>query len=153
MSHPFDRLHAALAGRYTVTSELGRGGMATVYLAEDLRHRRKVAVKVLRPDLAATLGPERFAREIEIAAPQRCLLGDADQRRKGATASSAPGPGHWRPGVLGDLGDEWEADLLRADRAGERCVRGGGEPLVVVPRRILMQIPVSDPGSDTESPP
>ena len=49
MSHPFDRLHAALAGRYTVTSELGRGGMATVYLAEDLRHRRKVAVKVLRP--------------------------------------------------------------------------------------------------------
>ena len=68
MSHPFDRLHAALAGRYTVTGELGRGGMATVYLAEDLRHHRKVAVKVLRPDLAATLGPERFAREIEIAA-------------------------------------------------------------------------------------
>jgi serine/threonine protein kinase len=48
--------------------ELGGGRMATVYLAEDLRHRRKVAVKVLRPELAATLGAERFAREIEIAA-------------------------------------------------------------------------------------
>ena len=48
--------------------EVGQGGMATVYLAEDLRHRRKVAVKVLRPELAASLGPERFLREIEIAA-------------------------------------------------------------------------------------
>ncbi|HEU5155119.1 MAG TPA: protein kinase, partial [Gemmatimonadales bacterium] len=48
--------------------ELGQGGMATVYLAEDLRHHRNVAVKVLRPDLAATMGPERFAREIEVAA-------------------------------------------------------------------------------------
>ena len=44
------------------------GGMATVYLAEDRKHHRKVAVKVLRPELAATLGPERFVREIEIAA-------------------------------------------------------------------------------------
>jgi len=68
MSHAFDRLHTALAGRYILGRELGRGGMATVYLAEDLRHRRKVAVKVLRADLAATLGPERFVREIEIAA-------------------------------------------------------------------------------------
>ena len=68
MSQTFDRLHAALAGRYVLARELGRGGMATVYLAEDLRHRRKVAVKVLRPELAATLGAERFAREIEIAA-------------------------------------------------------------------------------------
>jgi predicted Ser/Thr protein kinase len=68
MSHPFTRLQSALAGRYGLSSELGSGGMATVYLAEDLRHRRKVAVKVLRSDLAATLGPERFAREIEIAA-------------------------------------------------------------------------------------
>jgi serine/threonine protein kinase len=68
MSPTFERLQSALAGRYVLTSELGSGGMATVYLAEDLRHRRKVAVKVLRSDLAATLGPERFAREIEIAA-------------------------------------------------------------------------------------
>ncbi len=63
-----DRLSQALAGRYTLLRELGSGGMATVYLADDVKHRRKVAVKVLRPDLAATLGPERFLREIEIAA-------------------------------------------------------------------------------------
>jgi tetratricopeptide (TPR) repeat protein/tRNA A-37 threonylcarbamoyl transferase component Bud32 len=63
-----ERLTAALAGRYAIERELGAGGMATVYLAEDVKHRRKVAVKVLRPELAATLGPERFSREIEIAA-------------------------------------------------------------------------------------
>ncbi|HWA40500.1 MAG TPA: protein kinase, partial [Gemmatimonadales bacterium] len=54
--------------RYTLDREIGQGGMATVYLAEDIRHRRKVAVKVLRPELAASLGPDRFLREIEIAA-------------------------------------------------------------------------------------
>jgi serine/threonine protein kinase/tetratricopeptide (TPR) repeat protein len=63
-----ERLTAALADRYALERELGSGGMATVYLAEDLKHRRKVAVKVLRPELAAVLGPERFVREIEIAA-------------------------------------------------------------------------------------
>ena len=68
MPQTFDRLQSALAGRYLLVSELGSGGMATVYLGEDLRHRRKVAVKVLRSDIAATLGAERFAREIEIAA-------------------------------------------------------------------------------------
>src|SRR6185312_9090303 len=68
VTDPLARLHAALAGRYTIERELGRGGMATVYLANDLRHRRQVAIKVLRPDLAAALGPQRFLREIEIAA-------------------------------------------------------------------------------------
>ena len=63
-----ETLRAALADRYRLEREIGRGGMATVYLAEDLRHRRKVAVKVLRPELAATIGPDRFLREIEIAA-------------------------------------------------------------------------------------
>jgi serine/threonine-protein kinase len=62
------RLAAALQGRYTVERELGRGGMATVYLADDLKHRRKVALKVLRPELGPLLGAERFAREIRIAA-------------------------------------------------------------------------------------
>jgi len=62
------RLQAALADRYRIQREIGRGGMATVYLAEDLKHRRPVAVKVLRPELSATLGTERFVREIEIAA-------------------------------------------------------------------------------------
>ena len=63
-----ERLRTALADRYTILNELGAGGMATVYLAEDLKHRRKVAVKVLKPALAASLGVERFVREIEIAA-------------------------------------------------------------------------------------
>ncbi|MFL5494374.1 MAG: protein kinase domain-containing protein [Gemmatimonadales bacterium] len=61
-------MSAALAGRYRVERELGRGGTATVYLAQDLRHGRQVAVKVLYPELAASLGPERFLREVEIAA-------------------------------------------------------------------------------------
>ncbi len=68
MTTLLDRLKAALADRYAIERELGAGGMATVYLAEDLKHRRKVAVKVLRPELAATLGPDRFFREIEVAA-------------------------------------------------------------------------------------
>ena len=59
---------AALADRYTVERELGRGGMATVYLAEEKKHGRKVAIKVLRPEITAALGPERFLREIGIAA-------------------------------------------------------------------------------------
>jgi tetratricopeptide (TPR) repeat protein len=57
-----------LAGRYTLERELGRGGSATVHLANDLRHHRLVAVKILRPEIAASLGTERFLREIEIAA-------------------------------------------------------------------------------------
>lgn len=68
MADLVDRLQAALAGRYTLERELGRGGMATVYLAQDLKHHRPVAVKVLRPELAAALGADRFLREIEIAA-------------------------------------------------------------------------------------
>ena len=67
-ANEFERLTAALAERYRVERELGRGGMATVYLAEDLKHHRQVALKVLKRELAAALGPERFLREIEIAA-------------------------------------------------------------------------------------
>jgi eukaryotic-like serine/threonine-protein kinase len=62
------RLERGLAERYTIERELGRGGMAVVYLARDLRHARPVALKVLAPELAQSLGPERFLREIEIAA-------------------------------------------------------------------------------------
>ncbi len=68
MPSNLERLRSALADRYAVESEIGRGGMATVFLAEDLRHERKVAIKVLHPDLAATLGTDRFLREIKIAA-------------------------------------------------------------------------------------
>ncbi len=62
------RVRTALSRSYQIERVLGEGGMATVYLAEDLKHHRKVAVKVMRPELAATLGAERFLREVEIAA-------------------------------------------------------------------------------------
>ena len=68
MSSTADRFVAALADRYRVDRELGQGGMATVYLAEDVRHRRRVALKVLHPELSAVLGPERFLKEIELTA-------------------------------------------------------------------------------------
>ncbi len=63
-----ERLNAALAGRYKIEKQLGQGGMATVYLAADLKHDRKVAVKVLKPELAAVLGAERFVVEIKTTA-------------------------------------------------------------------------------------
>ncbi len=62
------QLAEALRDRYLLERELGRGGMATVYLARDLKHKWPVALKLLRPELAASLGPERFEREIEFAA-------------------------------------------------------------------------------------
>jgi serine/threonine-protein kinase len=68
MADQIDRLKSALADRYTIEREIGAGGMATVYLAEDLKHRRQVAIKVLHPELAASIGVKRFVREIEIAA-------------------------------------------------------------------------------------
>jgi serine/threonine protein kinase/tetratricopeptide (TPR) repeat protein len=67
-SNQLERVGGALAGRYALERELGHGGMATVYLADDLRHGRKVAIKVLRPELGSLLGPDRFTREIRIAA-------------------------------------------------------------------------------------
>ncbi|MCZ6755254.1 MAG: protein kinase [Gemmatimonadetes bacterium] len=68
MASSLEDLRAALAGRYEIERQIGQGGMATVYLAHDVKHERQVALKVLRPDLAAALGPERFTREIRIAA-------------------------------------------------------------------------------------
>ncbi len=87
-------LAAALADRYRLLRELGMGGMATVYLAEDLKHHRQVAVKVLRPELAASLGADRFLREIEIAAglhhPHILPLYDS-----GAVHPGHPDQGQW----------------------------------------------------------
>ncbi len=68
MSDAVERLKAALAGRYQVEEEIGQGGMAVVFLAQDLKHHRKVALKVLRSELAAILGSERFLKEIEVTA-------------------------------------------------------------------------------------
>jgi serine/threonine protein kinase/tetratricopeptide (TPR) repeat protein len=78
-----ERLSAALAARYKIQRELGQGGMAKVFLAHDLKYERAVAVKVLRPELAAEVGPARFLREIQIAArlhhPHILPLYDSDQ--------------------------------------------------------------------------
>jgi len=78
-----DRLNVALAARYKLQRELGQGGMAKVFLAHDLKYERAVAVKVLRPELAAEVGPARFLREIQIAArlhhPHILPLYDSDQ--------------------------------------------------------------------------
>jgi len=71
LTNPEARLTTALADRYRIIRELGQGGMATVYLAEDLKHHRQVAIKVLRPELAAALGADRFLREIETTANLR----------------------------------------------------------------------------------
>jgi len=68
MTEAAARLRASLADRYTIERELGAGGMATVYLAHDIRHDRDVALKVLKSDLAESLGRERFLREIRLAA-------------------------------------------------------------------------------------
>ena len=63
-----DRLNTALSGRYHLKRELGQGGMATVYLANDLKHRREVAIKVLKPELAAAVGAGRFLAEVKTTA-------------------------------------------------------------------------------------
>ena len=68
MSEVTSRLSTALAGRYRFEHHLGEGGMATVYLAHDLKHDRKVALKVLKPELAAVIGGERFLNEIRVTA-------------------------------------------------------------------------------------
>src|SRR4249920_66496 len=68
MPESLDRLTVALADRYRIVRELGAGGMATVYLARDIRHDREVAIKVLHPDLGAALGSERFLTEIRTTA-------------------------------------------------------------------------------------
>src|SRR6185295_15482280 len=68
MSTAAERLAGSLGDRYSIERELGRGGMGTVFLAEDTRHHRKVAIKVLHPDLSETLEADRLLREIELPA-------------------------------------------------------------------------------------
>ena len=73
MSTIQDRLQSALAGRYEVEREVGRGGMATVFLARDQKHDREVALKVLHPELAASLGSERFLQARNTASKPKKL--------------------------------------------------------------------------------
>ncbi|HSJ75920.1 MAG TPA: bifunctional serine/threonine-protein kinase/formylglycine-generating enzyme family protein, partial [Gemmatimonadales bacterium] len=92
MSDVLTRLQSALSVNYRVERELGRGGMATVWLAQDLKHDRPVAIKVIHPELAQALGDERFLREIRIAAhlqhPHILTLIDSGANPAGATAGS-----------------------------------------------------------------
>ena len=89
MSDAVTRLNAALEGRYAIERELGEGGMATVYLAKDLKHNRNVALKVLKPELAAVVGAERFLAEIKTTAklqhPNILPLFDSDEANGCAT--------------------------------------------------------------------
>ena len=86
MSDSGARLNTALEGRYAIERELGEGGMATVYLAKDLKHNRNVALKVLKPELAAVVGAERFLAEIQVTAnlqhPHLLPLFDSGENRR-----------------------------------------------------------------------
>jgi serine/threonine protein kinase/Tol biopolymer transport system component len=92
-----ERLNAALEGRYRIERELGEGGMATVFLAQDLKHERKVALKVLRPELAAVLGADRFVQEIKTTAslqhPHILPLFDSGQAVVPPVRDAEKGPG------------------------------------------------------------
>ena len=85
MSLTIDRLTAALGRSYRLERELGHGGMATVYLARDLKRDLDVAIKVLRDDVVASVGRERFLREIQLAAKLSHPLGDASMTQLGCS--------------------------------------------------------------------
>lgn len=115
-----EQLRAALRDRYRIDREIGRGGMAVVFLAEDLKHRRRVAIKVLRPELARSVGSARFLREIEIAAslshPHILPLHDS---------GDAAGAGGAAPGLLYFVMPYVEGESLRTrlDREKQLPVR------------------------------
>ena len=79
-------MNAALSGRYHIERELGQGGMATVYLADDIKNERKVALKVLKPQLAAVVGAERFPAEIKTTANLIYFEGSSVEELEAATA-------------------------------------------------------------------
>ena len=96
MADSFHRLKEALADRYRLERALGAGGMATVYLANDVRHNRKVAIKVMHPELAALIGAARF------------LKGDRDHRQADR-CQRLPRSGPWYPlHSRGELQSSWE---------------------------------------------
>ena len=89
-SDPVIRLNAALEGRYAIKRELGEGGMATVYLAKDLKHHRNVALKVLKSELAAVVGAERFLAEIQVDNGHFCATWGALAHAVGLTVDVLP---------------------------------------------------------------
>lgn len=103
MTEPYQALRSSLAGRYDVQRELGEGGMATVYVADDVRHGRKVAIKVMRPEIAATLGTERFLAEIKLTAKLQHphILGLIDSGVIGDDASGVQ-PFYVMPLIIGE---------------------------------------------------
>jgi serine/threonine protein kinase len=110
-----------LSGRYEVEREIGAGGMATVYLARDLRHDCRVALKLLRPELASVLGPERFLSEIKVTA--NLQLPEAGLRAAPSGVRAAvPGRGER---ALAKLDARRESSAPGAERARALLPRGG----------------------------
>ena len=128
MTESFGRLDATLAGKYRIEREVGAGGMATVYIAEDLKHHRQVAVKVLRPELAASLGAERFLREIEIAAKLNHPTSHYDSGGAGTFLLCVPF-------VEGHSLRDRRRRAVRAARRGGADHPGSGRRLVVLASR------------------
>ena len=123
LSSDYTQITSALGGKYRVERELGRGGMATVYLAEDIRHRRKVAIEVLHPELSAVLGHERFLKEIETTAglqhPNILPLFDSGSIASHPDATPSVGRGSAGPASLYYVMPFVEGETLR-----ERMKRG-----------------------------
>jgi serine/threonine protein kinase len=113
-----EQLTAALGDRYRVERELGHGGMAVVFLAEDLKHRRRVAIKLLKPDLSALLGSERFLREIEIAVAGKVSRARSILAALRAAAADSYVPAYYFALVHAGLGEREQA-LRYLERAYE----------------------------------
>ena len=123
MDRSFDSVKQALTSTYSMQHEIGRGGMAVVYLAQDLKHNRRVAIKILRPELAVAIGTERFLNEVRVTAnlqhPNIVPLHDSGRVEdfvyfimpyvEGESLANRP---EFRPDVL-----------LRAVAKGERCAK------------------------------
>ena len=137
MREPIVAVTAALAARFRIEGELGAGGMATVYRATDLKHRRPVAVKVLRPELAVAIGRDRFLREIELAAGLQHphILGLIDSGEAGGQALTAIDACPPRGTVFDEFAPAW-ALALRGVRPvlSERFTNAAaqGPPLMAV---------------------
>jgi len=120
VSNLLDQVKSALADRYEIERELGRGGMAAVFLARDPKHDRLVALKVVHPEITAALGPDRFLREIRIAAqlqhPHILTLIDSGE---------APPPGGVGPGLLYYVMPYVEGESLRQRLTRERTLSLG----------------------------